>query len=456
MIPLNGTKILRHARRILACLIFCTVLGISLLRAQTTTSMNVGPSTEEAYAEQHGGYIRNRGNSKVIVFVHGLFSDPEVWRCDSDHYWPEMIANDEDPVFANTDIYVAKYPTPHKGGKMTLADIASNLNNQLVTYKVFSNHKQVIFVAHSMGGILTQELLITYVTERLSDQVQAIFLYGTPDEGSKLANVFSIFSEDPLLKELKSGDSNFILPDMDLKWHHSAAAQIKRYCAYETRPEDGFKVVSRDSATRGCDDWVAIDADHHHLVEPCSTSDTAYTWLANKLKASAPKPEPTAPSPTTPSIRQTPATSTPYSEVGEVLQEVSQIHQHLVKGVEEISKTFAGPYKRGKEGPMPEELPPDLFSSLVLQDRAASTSYADLMAQIMKAHGDAVECFQLTPNAKSTDKATFDAANDKALRTTPIDQLGLGRSAADRFLPIIDYLSTTHDKLGYYRCGMYQ
>jgi len=68
------------------------------------------------------------------------------------------------------------------------------------------------------------------------------------------------------------------------KWLHADFKSIKRFCAYETQPENGFKVVDKDSATRGCEDTLAIPANHREMVKPCNTRSDAYLALENKLR----------------------------------------------------------------------------------------------------------------------------------------------------------------------------
>ena len=236
-------------------------IGFSLYgQSQTSTSAILQTSPPSS-----GGYVKDRGASRVIVFVHGLWSSPDAWRCDGDHYWPTMIANDSNPVFADTDIYVVGYPTPTKHGKMTVGDLDSVIMNRLDADGVFSRHNEVIFVAHSLGGILTQQLLLTYRDKELFKKVSLIFLYGTPQEGSKLANLGKIFNADPLLKELQAGEGNFILHDLDAKWLHAGFDSIRRFCVYETNPEGPAKVVDMYSATRGCLDTLAAAGDHQKL-----------------------------------------------------------------------------------------------------------------------------------------------------------------------------------------------
>lgn len=459
MIELNGWKRIKHARLILACLILCTASSL----AQTENATKIRPTARETFAEQHGGYIKNQGNSKVIVFVHGLFSDPEAWRCDPNHYWPEMIANDESSVFADTDVYVAKYPTPPRGGEMTLADIASNLYNRLTADNVFSGHQQVIFVAHSMGGILVQQLLITYTKEKLSEKVPAIFLYGTPDEGSRIANLAHYFNRDPLLKELQSGEGNFVLPDMDQKWHHSEASQIKRYCAYETRPEDGFKIVNRNSATRGCDDSVAVDSDHHHLVKPCSTEDTAYTFLKNRLRelavtTTADPPTYGVSRPSSHPTQEQAPTLTPFKEVESISQAVRNLDNDWNGATLRAQQELAEPYKFGplQGQPFPKTFPPQTIDGLNAAYWQLANRYIAIQPKLYEARTDANECMKLTPNQEETDKKLFHVADAIATTPVPISRLeSPSQQNGSPFMLMDTYLSNLENKIGDTRCGMH-
>ncbi len=160
-----------------------------------------------------GGYLKDSGGSRVLVFVHG-FSDAAdtAWRCDDTHAWPAMVAADPDPAFAATDVYVLGYKPPPRRGKATTADLEASIVARMQAAGIFSRHSQVIFVAHAMGGLLIQQILEVNAGQGLDRKVRALFLYATPQEGAKLYGLGRYIDSDPRLKELEAAGDNFLLP----------------------------------------------------------------------------------------------------------------------------------------------------------------------------------------------------------------------------------------------------
>jgi pimeloyl-ACP methyl ester carboxylesterase len=235
-------------------------------------------------------YERNDHNDRVIVFVHGIFGDAlDTWRCPSTRmYWPSKILTED--AFKGFDVYVASYESPYFGNGMTIDEIVSNLQNRLQHDGVF-DHKQVIFVAHSLGGLIVQRFLLTH--REHAKQVPFIYFYSTPETGAEIARLGSLFSSDPLLKEMFSGDANDYLLNLESEWKAAGFTNIHRYCAYEKLPMKGVMIVDRLSGTRNCETAVAINQDHAGIVKPCSTDADSYIALLNAvstLTAESPSP----------------------------------------------------------------------------------------------------------------------------------------------------------------------
>lgn len=418
-----------------------------------------------------GGYVWNQNNPRVIVFVHGLWSGSEAWRCEEDKsaWWPAMIAKDANSVFANTDIYVVGYPTPKHGGKMTITDLASVIVNRMKSSGVFSRHKEVIFVAHSLGGLLVEKILLTYRKDAPSEKVKAIFFYGTPHEGSRLANVGRFIYSDPLLKELETGRDNLILRDLDQTWA-SSGFDIKQYCAFEKKSENGVIVVDEYSASRGCIDPIAINENHRDLVKPCTVSSDSYTYLENGLRdvfelppnpehSGAGGPAPSAP-PTYADPNQ-PYSTGPIAPGMGVYQELTNIHQRVSdlqsswdSDIRGIQSQFYQPYKMRQVPNPPTIMPDNLQNELARFDREVLDKYRDLRPDILRYRDYAIACMNPTPNELSTDKESFGKAEGAATKVVPVADLRTGRPDMNRFYPMASYLIDLRNRLGNFHCDV--
>ena len=227
--------------------------------------------------------------SRVIVFVHGLHGSRESWRASNGTYWPDLIRTD--PHFAYSDVEVAEYPTPASNGRQSSVQLAEILWTHLRQDHVWE-HREVVFVAHSLGGILVEEMLLRHTAEAV--RVRFIVSYGTPHEGSTIARIASIYDKDPLLNDLSDAGDNAFLSQLEHNWRgHDSVNGIHRFCAFEsedTRPENGVgrylkthaRVVGYFSATYGCDVTTPpqeIHADHLNMVRPLNRTSSAYDFF---------------------------------------------------------------------------------------------------------------------------------------------------------------------------------
>jgi pimeloyl-ACP methyl ester carboxylesterase len=227
---------------------------------------------------------------RVIVFVHGLHGGRDTWRAPNGADWPQMVGSD--PQFRNSDVVVAEYPTPSARGQLSTVQLSDILWQGLNRQRVWE-HQEVVFIAHSLGGLLTEEMLLNHPAD--AARVPFIVSYATPHQGSFVANLAKIYDSDPLLSDLRDGDDNNFLMGLEQKWRSTPlAARIHRYCAFEALDTPAgagvghylrahARVVSYYSATYGCDVDTApqrIVANHIDIVKPASRSADAYTFFA--------------------------------------------------------------------------------------------------------------------------------------------------------------------------------
>jgi pimeloyl-ACP methyl ester carboxylesterase len=229
------------------------------------------------------------GRPRVIVFVHGLHGSRDSFRAANGAFWPDLVR--ADPHFAYSDVDVPEYPSPASNGKMSSVQLADILYARLKKDGVW-DHREVVFLAHSLGGILVEEMLLRHPADAV--KVRFIVSYGTPHEGSAVDRFASIYDRDPLLNDLSDASDNTFLTHLEESWRgHDSVNGIHRFCAYEsedTTPEDGIakylkphaRVVSYFSATYGCDVTTPpqeIRADHIHMVRPTDRNSAAYDFF---------------------------------------------------------------------------------------------------------------------------------------------------------------------------------
>jgi pimeloyl-ACP methyl ester carboxylesterase len=228
--------------------------------------------------------------ARVIVFVHGLHGGHDTWRAANGAYWPQLVQTD--PHFQKSDVVVAEYPTPSMHGRLSTAQLAQLLWQGLDKQGVWK-HKEVVFITHSLGGLLTEEMLLSHPAD--AAHVPFMVSYATPHQGSFVANLATIYDGDPLLTDLRESNDNGFLIDLEQQWRSTpAVTKIHRYCAFEaldTAAGAGvgrymrarIRVVNYYSATYGCDVDTPpqkIVADHIDIVKPANRSADAYTFFA--------------------------------------------------------------------------------------------------------------------------------------------------------------------------------
>jgi pimeloyl-ACP methyl ester carboxylesterase len=137
-----------------------------------------------AASSGHSRYVRqSRDNDTAIVFVHGVFGDGAATWKNGNAYWPNLLASD--PTFTNADIFVHDFPSPTLATSYTIGELASHLRLRLDAQKVFQTHRRVVFLCHSMGGLVVRAFLLRYRDH--AKQVPMIYFFSTRDWRAYLA-----------------------------------------------------------------------------------------------------------------------------------------------------------------------------------------------------------------------------------------------------------------------------
>jgi hypothetical protein len=166
-----------------------------------------------------GEWIREAKNGGAsVVFVHGILSSGEqCWQHDNGTYWPDLLKNELG--FESLGIYVYSYQTDISSGSYSLSDVVDDLKVHLISLDNVVDSNTLIFVCHSMGGIVVRKFLVERVQDLLDRNIKVgLYLVASPSLGSKYANWLAPIAKlagHAQAKALKFSQSNQWLNDLD-------------------------------------------------------------------------------------------------------------------------------------------------------------------------------------------------------------------------------------------------
>ena len=239
--------------------------------------------------------------NKVIVFIHGVTaSNEKSWRNPkTGAYWPELLQ--ADPDFKDYSIYLMGYYSPTFARASTINEIATRELQRLTDQGLLAPNKQVVIVAHSMGGLVAKRMLTELSRPNRDeldklDRVKGVIFLSSPAQGADIAEYASWISLNPQFANMKPADLNAFLQALEDDWQNLLRDRDKlgipgprSFCAYETLPTRGIMVVSRVYAATRCDaNPMAMDLNHQDIARPASSAHDPYTWVkARILEASS-------------------------------------------------------------------------------------------------------------------------------------------------------------------------
>jgi pimeloyl-ACP methyl ester carboxylesterase len=229
-------------------------------------------------------YSRAEPNKKIaLVFVHGIFGDAKsTWTNADGTRFFDLIKKNSD-VGESVDVFYFGFTSKMIGaGSLAIGEAANKMDDQLKFHNVKAYDK-VVFVAHSMGGLVAMELLLTHREWLL--KVPLLVLYSTPQEGSQISEIGRLFLNNPGLSQMIPADGNTYLQGLSNQWGGIVGSKPKIRCAYEKLETHGVLIVPWSSGTRFCEGTpAAVVANHEDIVKPRSASDDAVVVLVNAMR----------------------------------------------------------------------------------------------------------------------------------------------------------------------------
>ena len=229
--------------------------------------------------------VRQTPQAKVaLVYVHGVTGDMVGTWTAADGTTTFFNLVDEHPAtHGKADAFVFGFPSYiFKAGSFDIREAANRLHLHLQSGGVL-DYPTVVFVAHSMGGLVVMRELLTH--REVMKKVPVVVFYATPMEGAVVAAIGKEFSPNSALAQMTDADGNALLQSLNDDWRSVPDADRPRVrCAYEKTTVGPLKVVPWTSAARFCEGAPpAIEANHITIVKPASSGADAILVLVNAL-----------------------------------------------------------------------------------------------------------------------------------------------------------------------------
>lgn len=185
------------------------------------------------------------------------------------------------------------------GATLPLEEVSSMLLNKLVAAGI--GDRPVVFVTHSMGGLVVKQMLFQAGKEKLTKLVNntyGVVFYSCPHFGSKLADMpwrmGLVLRPAPSIGELRSGSPRLEeLNRFVRQLHKKGGLQVLSFSETKVTPlVEGYggwalrmEVVPIESAYPGFGELVVLDGtDHINSCKPLSRTDPAYTEVLHFLQ----------------------------------------------------------------------------------------------------------------------------------------------------------------------------
>jgi len=235
----------------------------------------------------------------VILFVHGFCGGVETWKHENGSYFHQHILKSpivsENFDIATFDYFSKFFNTPvvasnmlskiqslfktssKKNAKNIGIDEISELLKTHIRFQL-DDYKNIVVVAHSMGGLITKSCIAKEVVETGNTKIKLFMSLAVPHLGAELATYGKLFSNHEQINDL--GPLSDVCPKLNQQWIKLSIKPKTKYF-YGTY-DDVVKKASATSIEPDEKDVIACDDSHGSICKPESEFSTVII-AANKF-----------------------------------------------------------------------------------------------------------------------------------------------------------------------------
>jgi hypothetical protein len=234
----------------------------------------------------------------VFVFVHGLHSHSATcWlveeRGQPTQYWPYLVLKDE--RLGRPSVFLGGYTLGQSGN---LFQASVELEEALENSRVLVLYRNIVFIAHSMGGVVVRRMLVNF-KEKFRGKKLGLLFFASPSGGSDVADwgsmLLSIWGiRRPDIDRLRT--DSIYLQELDQEFHdllvgrHQADSDRLDIKGADLIEQDGYGgtpvlVVPWLSAARDFPEYKYLSGDHSSIVKPTDQNSPSHKFVVDFYKA---------------------------------------------------------------------------------------------------------------------------------------------------------------------------
>lgn len=248
-----------------------------------------------------GEWIRQPRSKTAVIFVHGILSSGgKCWRHENGSYWPELLKNETQ--LESLGIYLFTYQTGIFSGSYRLGDIVDALKEHMRVDDVLKSDR-IIFVCHSMGGIVVRKYLVERATDLIEGKKEiGLFLIASPSLGTDYANWLKPLARlfgNAQANALRFVQGNAWLQDLDKEFTNLKEADKLKIRGKEL-VEDKFVVLKKLCLKQLVEPYAGAkyfgepfkvpESDHFSIAKPASSRSIQHRLLCDFIEKCISKP----------------------------------------------------------------------------------------------------------------------------------------------------------------------
>ena len=274
-------------RNILVLIAVSVLLIVALVIGSRKSTPGPGPRPDGIVPIANTTDVHRRCD---VVFIHGLGGDGRgTWQAGTapPFYWPEELGKD----IPDAGVWVVNYDAQISewlGHTMPIEVRSQNLLNRLKNAGI--GERRIVFVAHSLGGLLVKQMLQDSTDLQVKDwhdiglRTKGVVFLGTPNTGSNEANAVGFLDKlAPVLRttitQQQLTTNAPILMRLNTWYRNNAdILEINTLAFFETKPTFRTIIVDQASADPGIPRIrvVGVDEDHLSICKPQSKTADVY------------------------------------------------------------------------------------------------------------------------------------------------------------------------------------